>query len=757
MVENIETKTFQSIESILSKAHLSNRHMLYEHEVYTILNKLGITTPVHILVHIEEDITPEVLAHFSSEKIVLKAIAPGLVHKNKAGAVKIVHKDLDFIKYSFSKINTNLAAAGYRVEGVLLVEFIHYSKDLGNEILLGFRESNSFGPVISFSKGGTDAEHFAANFSSPNLILPPIDRNWAEALLKSTKIHKKFIAQGHGEFITKIVDAGIRFSQLASFFSHLEKTDTAFVISEFEVNPFVFDPYGGFIALDGYALFDKRAKTPPKVLPDSKESMEPFFTPNGIAVVGVSSSDNTKPGNIIAKNLARLKREDIYCINPKGGTLSTSGKTYSLYPTLSQIKEDLDLVVIAVPADVTIKVMKECAGKKVRAVILISGGFSETDRNDTREKKIMEIADAHGIRVMGPNCLGVVLSGYGDQKGLNTFFIPENKFILNVQKKTNVAILSQSGALGLTAMYNLRNAISPKAIISYGNQLDVDPSDLVQYFSLDPDVDVIGCYIEGFKIYAGRMFFNTIAKSQKPVIVYKAGRTSTGQMATQSHTASIAGEYEVAKAAMKQSGAIVADTMADYGDFIKTFTLLNQVNVKGNRIAIIANAGYEKTYAADNLGELVVAEFDRKTTSVLKNLLPNFITIDPMLDLTPMAGDDLYEKCIDIVLRSDQVDALFVSIVPQAILIHTTDSEIAEHEDNVAARIVSIVRKYKKPVVVSICVTSGSDTVFNKLGQILDKGDVPTFLTAKRAMACLNEFIHYRLTRETKDLSQRLM
>ncbi len=756
MIESIEAKTFESIESILSTALLSDRYILYEHEVYAILTKLGMNTPAHRLIHLEEEITPDILSQFSSEKVVLKAIAPGLVHKNKAGAVNMVHKDLDFIKYSFSKMKNTLMAAGYHVEGILVIEFIHYSKDLGNEILLGFRESNSFGPVISFSKGGTDAEHFATNFSSPNLILPPIDRNWAEALLKSTKIHKKFIAQGQTEYITKIVDAGILFSQLASFFSHLEKTDTEFVFKEFEVNPFVFDPYGNFIALDGYARFDKRTKIPPKVIPAPKESMTPFFSPRGIAVVGVSSSDNTKPGNIIIKNLTTLKREDIFCINPKGGILEVSGKTYSLYPFLSQIKENVDLAVIAVPAEVAPKVMAECAGKKVKAVILISGGFSETGKDDTLEKKIMEIATTHRIRVMGPNCLGVVLTGYGDQKGLNTFFIPENKFILNIQKKPNVAILSQSGALGLTAMYNLRNAISPKAIISYGNQLDVDPSDLVQYFSLDSDVAVIGCYIEGFNTYAGRLFFNTIAESQKPVIVYKAGRTSTGQLATQSHTASIAGEYEVAKAAMKQSGAIVADTMADYSDFIKTFTLLNQFNVKGNRIAIIANAGYEKTYAADNIGDLVVANLDKKTTSALKNILPDFLTIDPMLDLTPMAGDDIYEKCIDIFLQSDQVDALFVSIVPQAILIHTTDSEIAEHKDNVAARIVNIVRKYKKPVVISICVTSGSDTVFNKFGQILDAGDVPTFLTAKRAMACLNEFIHYRLTRETKDLSQRL-
>ena len=166
--------------------------MLFEHEVYAILNKLGINTPVHKLIDREEDITHDILSLFSSDKIVLKAIASGLVHKNKAGAVEIVYKDLAFIKYSFSKMRTSLTEAGYTIEGILLIEYIDYTKDLGNEILLGFRESSAFGPVISFSKGGTDAEHFATHFSSPNLILPPINGNWAEALLKSTKIYKKF-------------------------------------------------------------------------------------------------------------------------------------------------------------------------------------------------------------------------------------------------------------------------------------------------------------------------------------------------------------------------------------------------------------------------------------------------------------------------------------------------------------------------------------------------------------------------------------
>ena len=269
-------------------------------------------------------------------------------------------------------------------------------------------------------------------------------------------------------------------------------------------------------------------------------------------------------------------------------------------------------------------------------------------------------------------------------------------------------------------------------------------------------VDVIGLYIEGFKPGAGRKFFNTTAMCTKPIIVYKAGRTDEGKLATQSHTASIAGEYEVAKAAMKQAGLIVADSMIDHGDFIKTFALLHDFEVRGNRVSVIANAGYEKTYAADNLGELSLAELDAKTLGKLERIIFPYVKAGPLLDLTGMATDEMFEQCIDVLLGSDLVDALCISIVPQAVEIHTTDEEIDSYKENIAVRIVKMVWKHKKPAVVSVNVVSGANASYNRFGQVLDAGGVPTFFTAERAMTCLNEFIRYRHIREKNLLSEWL-
>lgn len=744
------------IETMIHAAHEAGRDMLYEHEVYGILHTMGIHVPRHVLVTSADTITRELLHAIGGPKLVMKIVSSAVTHKESAGGVRMVHADPDFVRYTFEKMTAAFEEMGVPVEGVLITERVDYNPELGNEILLGFRESETFGPILSFSKGGSDAEFFAKHFSPPNLILAPVDRSWTSALLESSHIYEKFKARGRETDVSRIVDAGVAFSNLAVAFSTTFDHDTRYVITEFEVNPLVFSEDGRFVAIDGFARFEKRGALPDLAIAP-KETMTPFFEPNGIAVVGISTSDNAKPGNIITANLIRMERDDIFCVNPRGGSLSIEGHELPVHTSLEDIDAPVDLAIITVPAGATLPVVRECAKKGVKAAILIPGGFAELDKNRDLEDEIAAIAKEAGFRLIGPNCLGIIYEGSEGKKGLNTFFIPEDKFSVSMEQENKVAILSQSGALGIIEIDNLKNAISPKVIVSYGNQIDVDPCDLVTHFQDDERVNVIGCYIEGFKPHAGRKFFNAVQASNKPVIVYKAGRTEEGRKATESHTASIAGEYAVARAAIKQAGAIVADTMVDHGDFIKTFALMNDFTVSGNRVAIIANAGYEKTYAADNLGKLVIADFDEATLDALRAIIPPMVEANPLLDLTPMADDAIFEKSIEIMLKSPDVDALMVSIVPQSALIHTTDEEIRTNPDNIAARIIRLVHKYKKPVAVSVNVVSRADAVYNELGRTLDAGGVPTYLTANRAMVCLNAFINHRLTRNhAHPLSNRL-
>ncbi len=749
MIQNKNKDWKEKTDQILDAAWKEGRDQLFEHEVYKIISLLGMQTPYYEFITDSQQITGELLNKFGSDKVVLKIVSESVIHKKKLGGVRIVYKDTGFVKFSFEKMVKDFKDNNFSVRGILLVDFINYSEEIGNEILLGLRETPSFGPVLSFSKGGADAEHFASRYSPPNLVLPPVGKKWAKDLLSSTEIYKKYTKEKKDNYIGHINSAQVKFSDLAESFSNFFESDSKFFIKEFEINPFIFDREGNFKAIDGYASFGLKKTCSEKPKKDSWKSLETFFYPKSVAVMGVSTSDNNKSGNIIVKNLLGSGKNNIFCVNPRGGEIEIEGNKLKVYKSLASIPEKVDFAIITVPAKAVPLAIDDCAEKKVKAVLLIPGGFSETTGSSDIEEQILKIAKENSFRIMGPNCLGI----YHSESNINTFFIPENKFSINKELNQNVAILSQSGALGIVEIHNLRNSVSPRAIVSYGNALDTGPCDLVSYFANDSKIKVIALYIEGFNAGEGRRFFDIVSKIKKPVVVYKAGRTEAGMHATQSHTASMSGEYAVAKAAMKQAGIIVADSMADHTGYIKTFSLFSSLSVSGKRTAVVANAGYEKANAADNIGDLEVAELDDTTRKKLTDIIPPFINAEPLLDLTPMAGDKAYIDSFEVFLASDKVDNVVVSIIPCAGPLTTTNDEIAACEKNIASELVRIYKKYKKPVVVSIGVEPGDD-LYSRLARILDSGGIPTFSSAEKAMKYLNAFVRYKLIKEKHIMSE---
>ena len=746
----------REIERLLEAAWQSGRRQLFEYEVYQILEILYINTPVHKIIRDEAEIDRQVLSSFGAERIVMKIISPEVAHKQKLGGVRVLYKDPEFIRYSYRNMVEQFQSKGIPVDGVMLVDFVDYSPALGYEILMGFQESDVFGPVLSFSKGGSDAELFAERFSPPNLLLPPITSDWARALLSSTVIHNKYIQEGKADYIDRILEIKLKLSELSVAFSNFFETSSSFVLKEFEINPFVFDPDGKLIALDGYAVFDRKKSVDASALRPPVESLKGFFKPDGVAVVGVSATAADRPGNVIASNMLKTGRSDLYCLNPKGGEAEINGSSIPLYKGLSELPQQPELVIVTVPAASALDVVRDAAENGAKAVLLIPGGFSESGNNEKLEAEIKKTARAAGMRIMGPNCLGVVYSGDTPEAVLNTFFIPENKFRLDFSREKNIALFSQSGALGLVELTNLKHSVSPKVAVSYGNQLDVDPGDLIEYFQTEEGLKAIGIYIEGFKPAAGRRFFEISRQSRIPIVVYKAGRTKAGRMATQSHTASMAGEYAVAKAAMKQAGLIVADTMADHQGCLKIFAMLHGKSVSGGRIAVVTNAGYEKANAADNLGILELAELSGDTKAKLERILPSFVTVEPLLDLTPMVDDEVFVAAADILLSAPEVDALCVSIVPHAGMIHTTDDEVASYSANIGSRLADAAAASDKPTVVSLTAAGGGDETFGKLIEVMEDGGLPTYFSAEQAMSYLNEFIRYRLIREKNLLDEQI-
>ncbi|MHC4941408.1 MAG: acetate--CoA ligase family protein [Planctomycetota bacterium] len=736
----------EAVIDLLRTIDQEGRSDLLEHEVYKILEIIGIKTPVHRVVRSMKEVDEGLLRVFKGSRVIVKVISKHIPHKSRVNGVARVESRPDAVADAIDRMSIEIPLdPAFKTEpeiyGYLICDYIDYSKELGNEILLGIRENMAFGPVVSLSKGGNDAEHFAKHYSKPNLMLTPLNIGGARQLLENTKIIVKYIEEENYAHIEKLTEHIFRLSQLSSIFSSFARKPLEFVLTDFEINPIIFTPEGELVAIDGLGKFMRNEKAFEVITEPNTDNLEALFEPEGVAVAGVSARNPSKLGNIIATLLHDMDREDLYLLNPKGGAVKIGDKDYTLYESLEDVEGPVELVIVMVPAPLVPEIVRQAVAKKVKALVLIPGGFSEVSGDRTVENQILDLVKGTGMRLVGPNCLGIFYAPTGEKPGINTIFVPKRKlnFAPTEGKERNVALITQSGALGVTILDKLKYALCPRIVVSYGNQIEVDPGDLVAYLDKDDEIDVIAAYVEGFHTAGGREFFNVARKIKKPLIIYKAGRTDAGSRAAASHTASMTGDYEVARAAFVQAGIINAESLLEHIDLVKTFALLGGKSVQGASVAGVFNAGFESTYAADNLGRLNLADFTSRTVEALREILPPFVAVQSFLDLTPMGDDDLYEQCLKILLEDENVDSLVVSMLPHTVMLHTTRDEIEANQENVATRILRQSRTSNKPVVVCINASSAYDTLVN----MLEDGGVPTFTSVERAMFCLDKLVAY--------------
>lgn len=729
-----QTKWISEVDRYLAEAEREGRTQLYEHEVYSILGALGIGTPVWHHIKTVEDISDNLLKRFPGDKVVLKIISPEIVHKERLGGVAIARRSTELVRAGYEDMVELFRESNASVVGVLLVEFVEYEPDPGSEFLVGIRESSEFGPFLALGKGGSDAEFFASEFREPDIFLLPIDCDEARSRLLHSSFGRAMRQKGNDGALEQMAKLINTLGSLSAVCSDHLSGGSIFALKELEINPLIVGADGRPIALDGHGVFDRKGFPLWDRRPANSPNLEALFSPKGVAVVGVSSGDHLKAGNIIVGNLTRLGREDVYCVNPRGGTVLEGGKEFRLYPNLADLPVAPELVVITIPAEATLNVVQEAVERGVKAVIIISGGFSESSGNLGLEEKIRSAVEGSGMRILGPNCLGVIYSD-SDEPGMNTFFIPEEKIAIPLGVHGGIAEFTQSGALGLVTLANWSRT-PPRVVVSFGNQLDITPADLVRYFIRDPSIRVIGIYVEGIPEGTGRRLLEAASDTSIPIVVYKAGRTEEGRIATQSHTAALAGDYRAANSAMEQGGVVVASTIDEYSGVVKGFAMLYGKSMGSGRVAVVTNAGYEKTNVADNLHGLTLATLDEATLASLNSLVPPMVAPDPLLDLTPMASDRVYLECVEVLLNSPAVDAVCLSIVPYAQPIHTTDAEIDSFSDNIANGAVALAERSGKPIVASIP-TSADGGVFRSLVELLESGGIPVYRGAEESMRTL--------------------
>ena len=377
------------------------------------------------------------------------------------------------------------------------------------------------------------------------------------------------------------------------------------------------------------------------------KSLEDFFRPKSIAVVG-ASADSRKIGYATLKNIIISNYQcDIYPINLKEKEILG----YKCYKKIGDVPGSIDIVVISVPAPIVPQVLRECKEKKVKYVIIISSGFSEAG-NEGLEDELREIIKGSKMRVLGPNVMGY--KNASDDLDVS--------FVFGNPRKGNVALISQSGALGIGMIYLAnKEFMGVSKIIGVGNKLDLDDDDLIDYFAQDPDTNVIGLYVESVK--DGRAFMNSIKACNKPVLVVKAGRSQAGARATATHTGSMAGSDKIYSAAIKQAGGIRCRDVVELFDMARA--LAGQPPAKGNRIGIITNGGGLGILLTDacEANGLVVPKLSPETYKKIDKALPDIVKPNNPVDLVGDAGFERYEACTRILLEDPNIDGLIVASV----------------------------------------------------------------------------------------------
>ncbi len=375
-----------------------------------------------------------------------------------------------------------------------------------------------------------------------------------------------------------------------------------------------------------------------------------FFEPKSVAVIGASRNPR-KIGHIIVSQMLKAGFSGkLFPVNPK----ATQILGLKAYPSILDVPERVDLAIISIPAHYTIQAIEDCGKKGVAAVVIISGGFSEVGNRELEEELVKE-ARKWGIRIMGPNCMGV----YSPSSNVDMLFTPDD--VLPRAPRGNVAVLSQSGSLAAGLMTMLaKQEIGVSRFISYGNAADVDEADLLEYLSEDKETKVIALYMEGLK--DGRRFMEVAREisTNKPVVVMKGGRGKAGTRAVLSHTGSLAGNEEIYDAALKQCGAIVAQTLEEFVDVC--MCLATQPPAKGKKVGIITNGGGYGVVAVDSLEDngLEVPSISKELKERLKRELPPFYSISNPLDLTGSCTADQYKIATQAMLSSEDIDCVMV-------------------------------------------------------------------------------------------------
>ena len=619
-----------AVRAVLANAKEEERSSLTSAEAKQIAAAYEIATPAEGLATSVDNAVG--MANEIGFPVVLKIASADILHKTDAGGVITDLEDVDAVRAAYTAILDN--AKEYNSDASIDGVQVQAQIQDGLEVIVGATTDPVFGKLVAFGLGGTLVEVL----QDITFRLAPAESADAHAMLNDIS-GSKILDGVRGQ-------AGVDRTALARTIEQVSHLVNDFPeISELDLNP-VFASADGAVAADVRVLLNSDAvperhqHTPDEILASMKRIMEP----SAVAVIGASAEDG-KIGNSVMRNLIDGGYEgDLYPVHPKADQILG----HQCYPSIVDVPGNVDIAIFCIPAQFVAGVIAECGQKRVSGAILIPSGFAEIGEHELQEE-IVRVAREAKVRLMGPNIYGF----YHTHKNLcATFCTPYNE-------KGSVALSSQSGGVGMAIIGFSRSAkMGVSAIVGLGNKSDIDEDDLLTYFEQDPNTSVIAMHVEDLK--DGRAFASVAKRVSrtKPIVVLKAGRTSLGAKAANSHTGALAGDDRVYDAVLRQSGVIRAKTLNDMLEFARGLAVLP--TPKGENVLILTGAGGSGVLLSDACvdNDLSLMAMPTDLDAAFREFIPPFGAAGNPVDITGGEPPTTYRATIDLALRDERIHSL---------------------------------------------------------------------------------------------------
>lgn len=679
----------KDVERVLSEITSGPQKVVTEDVAKKILADYGLRVPPYVIVNSSQQAAKESAA--MGFPLVAKVVSPMILHKTEVQGVKVGLKSEGEVVNAFDDMYNRLRNE-FDIRGILLEKMV----PPGVELIVGLQNDPQFGPVIMCGLGGVYTELF----KDVSFRVLPIGKRDALGMLEELKgrqiLHgfrgsRPIDVDMVAEALVKIGNLGV---DMAPFFESVD------------FNPMTVYPDSYYIVDAKILLSDKRnANAISKAQPNSN-FMDIFFNAKSIALVG-ASPEKGKIGNSVLESLSKHEyKGKIFPVNAKGYPDIMGLKAYK---SLDDIQESVDLVIVTVDLKFVPALLKSSGTKGIHNMVIISGGGKELGGERAEiEQEIKQLSQDLGIRIIGPNCIGV----FNGANRLDCAFQGHARMVR--PKNGKVSFLSQSGTVGIAFM-ETSDTFGTSKMISYGNRSDVDEADMIWYLAQDPNTDVIGLYVEG--LGDGRKFVDTaknvISKHKKPVVVFKNGRTTRGAVQAASHTGSLGGSFGVVKGAFEQSGIISVDSYEELTGSLKALTW--QPMPSGNKVAMVTNGAGPIIAAIDRFEDLglKLANLSEETMNLFKRHYPATYVLGNPLDVTGSASADDYKFAIQAFMDDPNVDIIMPWFVFQ--------------DDPLEEKIVDVLAEFQKLKKKPILVGAMGGPFTRKIAAEIESKNIPVY------------------------------